>query len=107
MLYWIWGKYDRAEPLLTSALEDAGRVYGSDHRETLTIMHNLALLYASQGKPKQAEELFSKALDGRVRAIYRCHQPCGYAHDALPLIEICNWCRRGEHRSCQGEGTIE
>jgi non-specific serine/threonine protein kinase/serine/threonine-protein kinase len=71
-LYRLQRQYDRAEPLVTKSMEDAVRVLGTEHRNTLTAMHNLALLYSSQGKLEQAG-LLNGALEGLRRKLGPVH----------------------------------
>ena len=51
-LYASQGQYDKAEPLFVACLEQRRTAFGESHPDTLGSMHNLALLYASQGHVK-------------------------------------------------------
>ncbi len=57
------GKYPQAEALLTQALQISSREFGSEHRDTLSAMSQLANVYDRQGKYPQAEALHSKSLE--------------------------------------------
>jgi len=49
--------------LFLQALEIIQQLLGEQHPDVATILNNLALLYQSQGKHKQAEPLFLQALE--------------------------------------------
>ena len=40
-----------------------------DHRDTLTSMHNLALMYDEQGRLGEAEKLYVQAIEARKRVL--------------------------------------
>ncbi|KAL2808184.1 hypothetical protein BJX63DRAFT_424818 [Aspergillus granulosus] len=45
------------------------KALGPDHTSTLDTVHNLGLLYSNQGKLKEAEELYQRALSGYEKAL--------------------------------------
>ena len=57
------GMYDRAEPLLRSAVEISEELLGQGHPQTLSSMNNLALLHESQGLFDRAEPLYLLPLE--------------------------------------------
>jgi tetratricopeptide (TPR) repeat protein len=58
------------------ALNGREKVLGLDHISTLDTVHNLGLLYANQGKLKEAEEVHLRALEGCGKAIGLDHTAC-------------------------------
>lgn len=63
--YLSLGLYDQAEEHMTSAVAAFESVYGSDHRETLTAVHNLGIVRQDQGRMAEAETVLRRALEGR------------------------------------------
>ena len=54
------GNYAKAEKLYLKLLASARNQYGENHRETFTILNNLANCYSCQGKNKDAGILLEK-----------------------------------------------
>jgi Flp pilus assembly protein TadD len=48
-------------------------VLGKDHRETLTRVNNLASMYNALGRGREAEPLYRRALEGRLRVLGEEH----------------------------------
>ncbi|QIR41403.1 CHAT domain-containing protein [Tolypothrix sp. PCC 7910] len=55
-------KYSTAIPLAERALAIREKILGNVHKDVATSLHNLALLYKSQGNYQQAEPLYKRAL---------------------------------------------
>jgi tetratricopeptide (TPR) repeat protein len=53
---------------LKRALKGYGESLGVKHTSTLRAVNNLAVLYADQGKMKEAEEMYLRALKGKEEA---------------------------------------
>lgn len=66
-VYGNLGLYDRAQPLLTHALEIRRGVLGSNHPQTLSSMDDLALNLNRLGHHGEAEKLLRETLDLRRR----------------------------------------
>ena len=54
--------YPGAAKAFERALELAPRVFGPEHKDTATILNNLALMYGNMGKYAQAEPLYQRSL---------------------------------------------
>ena len=54
-------------------METRKRVLGQDHPDTLISMGNLASTYWSQGRWKEAEELFVQVMETRKRVLGQEH----------------------------------
>ena len=67
------GRYGEAEPLHLRALEARERVLGKEHRDTLTSVNDLAMLYDEQGRRGEAEPLYLRALKGSKRVLGKEH----------------------------------
>ena len=57
--------YEKAEKLLTEALEKRKIKLGVDHPRTLQSVHELAMLYKDKGDYDKAETLLLEAVEGR------------------------------------------
>ena len=66
-IYTKLGFHDRAEELLTSALETRLRLYGENHAEVAESYEQMAQLRQSQYRFKEAEALHRRALEVRER----------------------------------------
>jgi tetratricopeptide (TPR) repeat protein len=55
------GDYDKAEPLFKHSLAIKEKALGTEHPDTATILNNLALLYALQGRGEEALTLTERA----------------------------------------------
>ena len=64
MGYWCLGEYDPAAFHFARALEICLTHLGPDHPTTLSRMKNLGWTYLYQGRYKEAQQLFEKALQG-------------------------------------------
>ena len=72
VLYFHQDKIEEAETMFQRALEGLERALGSIHPFTLAIVHNLATLYAKQGKLgrlAEAKVMYRRALEGYERAL--------------------------------------
>ena len=58
-----WGRPDEAEELFLECLDKRLAVLGEEHPDTLTSFHDLAELYARQGRWEEAEPLARELLD--------------------------------------------
>jgi Tfp pilus assembly protein PilF len=45
------------------------KALGIEHTSTLKTVNNLGCLYANQGKPAEAEQMFKRALQGKEKAL--------------------------------------
>ena len=63
------GLYEKARPLLESALELRHRVFGENHPKVAESLHHLGLLHLAEGDFDRAEELLSEALTMRRRLL--------------------------------------
>ena len=61
-LYTYTGSYSRASEVLTEALDVVGEMAGEESAEYVSTAVNLGILYMSQGKYPEAEEIFEVAL---------------------------------------------
>jgi Tfp pilus assembly protein PilF len=59
--------------LLTRALAIKERLHGPAHPDVALTIHNLGLLYVSQGQPEKAEPLYRRALAIREKALAPAH----------------------------------
>ncbi|KAH6653642.1 kinesin light chain [Truncatella angustata] len=57
-----------AEDMYLRALRGNEKAWGPDHTSTLSTVHNLAGLYADQGKLVEAEDMYLRALRGKEKA---------------------------------------
>ena len=72
-IYTKLGFHDRAEELLTSALETRLRLYGENHAEVAESYEQMAQLRQSQYRFKEAEALHRRALEVRERTFGHEH----------------------------------
>src|SRR6185295_9586158 len=68
-LYLKLGLYDKARPLMQSALNTRRRVLGEEHADTLLSLNNMGDLLDNQGKFADAEPFYRSAFEGRRRAL--------------------------------------
>jgi tetratricopeptide (TPR) repeat protein/tRNA A-37 threonylcarbamoyl transferase component Bud32 len=68
-IYLNLGLYEKAESLLTRALETRLRLLGNDHPATLTSTGNMATLLRAQGKLDDSEPYARQTLEGRRRVL--------------------------------------
>ena len=57
------GKYEAAEKMHQQELEQAKKVLGPEHPDTLVSMNNLAKVLRNQGKYEAAEKIFSQLVE--------------------------------------------
>jgi len=50
------------------ALQGYEKAWGPEHTSTLNIVNNLAILYKTQGKLVEAEQMYQRALQGNEKA---------------------------------------
>ena len=62
-------QYAEAESLFAQLLEDRRRVLGSDHRNTLSTMNDLSIVWKCQGRFDEAIELLSEAIEIRHQTV--------------------------------------
>ena len=79
-------RYDEAEPLYQQSLAQSTSVLGPTHPDTLSTMHNLALLLADRGEMSQAESLHRRALAGRVAELGASHPHTFVSMDHLAIV---------------------
>lgn len=77
------GMLGDSEPLARANLENAGRVFGSDHEFTLQLKNNLASLLLTQGNLAEAEPLFRVCVEADRRVLGKEH--------LATLIAESNW----------------
>ena len=63
------GRFSEAVPLAEAALALAEAELGPEHRNTLTMVNNLASLYKNLGRYSDAEPLYRRALEARERVL--------------------------------------
>jgi CHAT domain-containing protein/tetratricopeptide (TPR) repeat protein len=63
------GKYAEAAVFAERTLMLAERLLGSEHRDALQSVNNLAIIYQTQGRHSEAEPLYHRALDARQRIL--------------------------------------
>ncbi|KFA81553.1 hypothetical protein S40288_11637 [Stachybotrys chartarum IBT 40288] len=51
------------------ALQGKVKAWGPEHTSMLSIVNNLGLLYADQGRLKKAEDMYNRALQGYGKAL--------------------------------------
>ena len=68
------GEYDEAEGIYLEAIELRSEMYGATNPATLTIQHDLSVLYAATGRLDEAEELATHVLEERIRVLGEAHQ---------------------------------
>ncbi|NKI36476.1 tetratricopeptide repeat protein [Wenzhouxiangella sp. XN79A] len=66
-------RLDEALQLLRQAREEAQRVFGPKHRETLQVINTLALIHQYRGEWQQTEALFREALQKRLATLGEDH----------------------------------
>ena len=67
--------YSKAKPLFQQALVICKKTLGPDHPDLVITLHNLALLYADQGRYTQAELLYKQALAIKEKALEPKNHP--------------------------------
>jgi eukaryotic-like serine/threonine-protein kinase len=82
-IYQQLGKFERADPLLQSALEKRMKVSGSDSRPVARTLVIQGLLRADEGKYDDAEKLTRQALE-----ISRRHLPADHPDLALSIFAV-------------------
>ena len=75
-----------AEPLLGESLEGRRRVLGEEHPDTLSSIHNLAVLFKDQARYAEAEPLLREALEGRRRVLREEHPNTQASKEALDAV---------------------
>ncbi|KAK3643209.1 hypothetical protein LTR56_010356 [Elasticomyces elasticus] len=63
-----WASSADVEALYLRVLRGYVKVSGEDHASTLEILNNIGVLYAEQGRMKEAEEMYWRALRGNLEA---------------------------------------
>ena len=95
------GDFGGAIEILKDATEDAERVLGADHPDTLHSRNDLALAYQEAGRPNDAIPLLEETLTARTQILGPNHphtltsrnnlalayQDAGRPNDAIPLLE--------------------
>ena len=95
------GDFGGAIEILKDAMEEAERVLGADHPDTLASCNNLAGAYQDAGRLNEAIPLHEKTLKARTRILGPDHpdtlascnnlagayQDAGRLNDAIPLLE--------------------
>ncbi|KAK5704854.1 hypothetical protein LTR97_001963 [Elasticomyces elasticus] len=72
-----WASSADVEALYLRALRGYVKVLGEDHASTLKILNNIGVLYAEQGRIKEAEEMYWRALGGNSEARVLRYTPTG------------------------------
>ena len=67
------GNHSEAEAILMKALNDRGRVLGSNHLDTLLSKQYLGRALSSQQKHSEAETMFRQAAEGREKVLGSGH----------------------------------
>ncbi|KAL7272427.1 hypothetical protein RUND412_004759 [Rhizina undulata] len=61
----MWGRYDEALELYQRALAGGEKALGKGHLDTLTTVHDMAMVFVRQGRYNEALELYQRALAGK------------------------------------------
>jgi Tetratricopeptide repeat len=69
--------------LLMRALAIKERLHGPDHPDVALTVHNLGLLYVTQGFPEKAEPLYRRVLAIREKALGETHRDVEKSLDDL------------------------
>ncbi|KAL7269951.1 hypothetical protein RUND412_007351 [Rhizina undulata] len=67
------GLYNQAEDSYQRALARQEKALGSDHPDTLNTVHNMALVFHSQGRCEEALEMYQRVLAGGEKALRSDH----------------------------------
>src|SRR6266446_2986079 len=86
VIYQKLGKFDRADNLLGTALEQRKKVYGPDHRFVAESLTATALLRANQAKYEEAERLARDGLEMSKRHLSASHPSVARATFALGKV---------------------
>jgi serine/threonine-protein kinase len=87
-IYQKLGKFDRADPLLTSALEQRQKLFGPDTPEAAESLVALGLLRDDQAKLEEAEKLVRQGLDVDKRHLPPGHPATARATSALGKVLV-------------------
>jgi serine/threonine-protein kinase len=87
-IYQKLGKFDRAEPLLTSSLEERQKLFGSDSPEAAESLVALGLLRDDQAKLEEAEKLVRQAIAINNSRLSANHPAVSKANSALGKILV-------------------
>ena len=82
------GLYDQAEPHLKSALEIRSKQLGTEHKDTLHAMDNLASLYQALGRYEETQTLLDQTLQVRRRVFGEEHPSTVTSMHQLALIYL-------------------
>ncbi len=67
-LYWLAGRYEKAQGTLETALAQRERAFGLEHPEVAEILDHLGSVYGTQASWEAAREAFTRALSIREHA---------------------------------------
>jgi tetratricopeptide (TPR) repeat protein len=73
-------------------METTMRVFGEEHRSTLSSLSNLGIVLTSQGKLEEAEAMHRRALDGYEKVLGSEHP------DTLSSVDHLAYFLRKQHR---------
>lgn len=82
------GDYNGAVPLAIRIVKTSEEIFGANHRNTGTMINNLAWLYQAQGKFQEAETHFSRALK-----ISKLHHGMDHPVSAMRLNNLAYVCQ--------------
>jgi CHAT domain-containing protein/Flp pilus assembly protein TadD len=80
------GRYDLAIKYYRKAAALAPRVFGARHRNTATVLNNLALLYRQQGRYAEAEPLYRRSLKIRETILGKRHRDVAQSLNNLAAL---------------------
>jgi CHAT domain-containing protein/Tfp pilus assembly protein PilF len=86
LVYYDVGDYEKAEPLLISALKIKKKKLGNKHLEYANTMNNLALLYLEVGKYDAAEPLLLSALKINEKNLGKKHPNYANSVNSLAML---------------------
>ncbi len=87
-IYQKLGKFDKAEPLLTSALQQRQKLFGADSPEAAESLVALGLLRDDQAKLEEAEKLVRQGVDIDKRRLPPNHPTAMKAEAALGKVLV-------------------
>ncbi|OCL04484.1 hypothetical protein AOQ84DRAFT_225906 [Glonium stellatum] len=89
----IEGRHYEAEKPLLQAVEMSKRMRGTEHRDTLNHMENLAYAFLNQGRWKEAEELQVQVVEARIRVLGQEHLDtlCSTGNLAVTFLSQGRW----------------
>jgi len=95
------GKYEEAERLCTTVVQNRRRLFGREHPDTLASMYRLAVIFWYQRRHTKAETLFSEVWELRCRTLGEDHP------DTLAALNGVAWAYVRQTRYAEAERLFE